>query len=781
MLNIIIFTILIFIFYIGVAVVLNLMEHSYYRLGERQFRLGNIDEAICAFKEELLRNSDNVAAMFYLSRIYQELAVYPEAIMYLEAVLQNYSGQREINPLSVHAQLAKLYIKTHQVGKAFLSLTALRHNNVNSWEVYFYLGTLYVGQKLYDDAIKCFDEASQVNPEDFFSFYYSSLCSLRVGGVSRALKNLQESGFDVFETNFSEAPILLGFLLRFENFEKAAEVLERYADTCSNVKLKCQAYLLLGTCYSKIGKLQAAADSYHRGLSLFPGDTRILDELVINYAWILKQLEQTVESVSKFKSIEDMKILNFHQIEYREILTFLKEHGMYNTGREHMPALIERWNHIVSSQPCPLDIHDYIPTEKETDLKKMLEEHRETLDLSGSRVKNRNLVQSFLLALRYPVRAIVKFLKVDKKKRLPVSGEFIDLLNNLVSEDNEKSQRAFSRLSELGTKDAVVVMIDGIFAAPKEVKKEIVDFLIATQSVETLDGFDTYVRLYQKDNFTFKDHLKEILEAYMATLSRSWQSMELTRYRLMIDIFSRVLDENDHNFIDTIIRMIPALVSHENYSNKENRIRVEKFLGMLSSIKAPQFIRPVLSLSSVDKEIWGVKVAGMLKLMDESRIMKIFDSFYQGDDKDLFIKARDIMTLAFGSAMVNSWLVRNRSSINIMVITPQNFLKQTAIFYLKQAGFNIFSSNNAFHAIQEIKAQNIKLVVYDLDTSDMSISSFCTALKDLRLNRRIPIVAVGEASDFEISKTVMDFGVEIFISKPVEFDLLLSKVTDIIE
>jgi len=767
-------------FYLGVALILNMLEHSTFRLAEKHYHMGNIDDAVREFKEELKKNPDNIQAILFLGRIYQELAVYPEAISYFEKASQLYNGQKDVNILTVTAQLSKLYMKTHQVRKAFLSLLNLKDNNVNTWEVFFYLGNIYVGQRMYSDAVECYEEASRVNTEDFFSYFYAALSQVKVGAYSKALKLLDDSGVDPFESNIPEAALLKGYLQRFTDLNQATGTLERFIDGSANVRQKCRAALLLGTSYARIGELSMAADAFARGLALFPSDTRLMDELVLNYAWCLKRLELPLDRVANFKALEDIKSLNLPNQEYREILTFLREKSTDEKSQELIPVLMEKWNHVVSALPSPVDIHDYIPLEDSVNLQEIQKEFETGRKDSQSEVRGSNFLDRIWEIMKFPLVMIRRLLFPAGRQTLDLKGEMFQLLNQLVGEDLAQSRTAFEKLSDLGTKDAVVVLIDGVFRAPKEIRREIIDFLTGTMTEENLEGVLTYLRLYQKDQFTIKEHLRDIFMAYLHRFSSSWETLDYNRFRLLCDLFSRIIDETDTQFVDELIRMSSKILGADIGDDRDRRQKTEKFLSTIGKIRSERFIRPLLSLNGSDREIWNVRIANMLKSFDIRKVERSFNQFYQSRDKVMVSRAKEIFSIAFGSRQIEEWLARNRSVHTVMLVSPHHFLKQTASFYLKQAGFNVVSAPNGHHASQEIRNQNLNLLIYDSEVTDMSVTSFLNVLEEAKVEKGLPVIVIGDPTAEEQIR-FKAHGINSTISKPVEFDTLMSRVVEELE
>ncbi|PKK91623.1 MAG: hypothetical protein CVV64_02840 [Candidatus Wallbacteria bacterium HGW-Wallbacteria-1] len=771
---------LIFFFYLGVALVLNMLEHSTFRLAEKHYHMGNIDDAIREFKEEVNKNPDNIQAVLFLGRIYQELAVYPEAIAHYEKAAQLYTGQRDVNILTVTAQLSKLYMKTHQVRKAFVSLLNLKENNVNTWEVFFYLGNIYVGQRMYSEAVDCYEEASRVNSEDFFSYFYAALCQVKVGAYTKALKLLEESGVDPSESNIPEAALLKGFLQRFTSLEDAAVTLERFIESSANVRQKCRAALLLGTSYARLGDLSRAADTFSRGLSLFPSDTRLLDELVLNYAWCLRRLELPLDRVASFKALEDIKSLNLPSPEYREILTFLRENPSADKGNELMPVLMEKWNHVVSALPSPADIHDYIPVEDSVNLQEIQKDFSSSKNDGAKAVVNNGILSKIWELAKFPMVFLRRFFFPGERQNLDLKGEMFQLLNQLVGEDLAASRLAFEKLSDLGTKDAVVVLIDGIFRAPKDIRHEIVEHLTGTMTEENLEGVLTYLRLYQKDQFTIKEHLRDIFMSYIQRFVAAWETLDYSRFRLLCDLFSRIIDENDTQFVDELIKLVPRIIGAEKSEDRDRRQKTEKFLNTIGKIRSDRFIRPLLSLQGSDREIWNVRIANMLKSFDIRKVERSFNGYYQSRDKKMVNRAKEVFSIAFGSRQIEEWLARNRSVHTVMLVSPHHFLKQTASFYLKQAGFNVITAPNGHNASQELKNQNLNLLIFDTEVTDMSLLSFLNVMAEAKMEKGIPVILVGDPSAEELSR-YRNHGVTSVIPKPVEFDILMNRVVEELE
>lgn len=775
---------LILLFYICVAFVLNRLEYSKIRLAEKYYKAGRVEEALKVFEEELEKHPENLDCIMNLAKINQELGIHDRAIFFLELASEIGDTRNDVDQVLLHARLTKLYIKTNQIEKAFLSLLTLKQNDVDSWEVYFYLGNIYAAQEMYEDAIECYNKAVSINSDDFFSSFYSSLCAVKLGAVSRACDFLSGPFGDKESNEIPEARLYCGYLYRFKNDEKTIPVLEEFMAGLASEKMKCRAARLLGITYLNDNNIPMAQDAFRRGLDLFPRDNRLFDELVVNYAWTLALLNQDIEQVQKYKNLDDVIAANFSSEEYREILNFLRQPVDPKASHEDLIAKIEKlWHNAVQSIDCPVDIHDYIIRAEKANLKLLQEEFDKEIEVEKkSTVKTSGLFMKFIQILKAPEHFLRLFFSKKKSKRLNMEGELFELLTELTSVSVEKSRASMNRLIELSTSDAAVVLVDGIFGAPREIKDEITTYFLSRFNTTIFEGILKYLKLYNKDNFTIKDHLDPITRAYVAYYKKSWEALSYKDFKILSSIFYRLFEYGDCHYISEFKKMVPRIINTRVLNDKNLRNKGDLFLEMIAKIRPDSIIGSLIKAPGADNDYWTVKISRAIADFDRKRVKKEFEKIYFLKKRNILATAKSIFGLAYGSEMVAAMLSEIRMNYGVVFVTPHNFLGKTGSFYIKQAGFDITLLNQGAKAVHEASSPKTRLVVYDSETTDMSLNSFLSAVQEKKRESKIYYIAVVPASETSRYKENLLSGeLAAIVSKPVDFDLMMSEIIGIFE
>lgn len=138
------------------------LGNAYYKLGVCLYRMGRLDEALEAFTNILeLKSQSHAMASYFVGLI----------TLFLgrdEAANEAFSEFHKLSPESRIANfyLAQLLIKRKQFKEALDLLNDLAEQTPNFAEVHYMLGTVHFGLHNNTDAIKCFQRALEINPED---------------------------------------------------------------------------------------------------------------------------------------------------------------------------------------------------------------------------------------------------------------------------------------------------------------------------------------------------------------------------------------------------------------------------------------------------------------------------------------------------------------------------------------------------------------------------------------------------------------------------------------
>jgi hypothetical protein len=441
------------------------------------------------------------------------------------------------------------------------------------------------------------------------------------------------------------------------------------------------------------------------------------------------------------------------------------------------------WHNAVKNIKCPVDIHDYVSSVDKANLEMLKKEFDKEIESEKNLTKKSSgLWLKFLEILKAPEHYI-KLLFSDKMTKRPdMAVELYELLADITSNSIEKSRASMNRLFEMSSSDSAVVLIDGIFGAPKEIKDEIVNFFTNSMNTNIFEGVLKYLKLYNKDNFTLKDHLDPVTKKYLTYFINFWENMDFRDFRLLCNIFSRLFEEEDHHYITEFKKLVPAIINERVLKDKSLRNKGDLFLEMISKIRPCSMVGSLLKAPGAASDYWTVKISRSIAEFDKENIKKEFEKIYFSKNREHLKTAKNIFSLAYGSETVFKLLSGLRINYNIIFITPHGFLGKTGTFYIEQAGFNVSLYNQASKASAELNDSRVRLVIYDTETTDMTLNSFLQFLNEKKREHKIFVIAVVQAGEESKFKDLqIKEKVSALISKPVDFDTLMAKTIKIFE
>lgn len=100
-------------------------------------------------------------------------------------------------------------------------------------------------------------------------------------------------------------------------------------------------------------------------------------------------------------------------------------------------------------------------------------------------------------------------------------------------------------------------------------------------------------------------------------------------------------------------------------------------------------------------------------------------------------------------------------------------------FVLTQAGYEVRSAQSVADALQLIENNNFNLCLFDLSLSDGS--GFELLEKIQRINPTIPVIICSGDARNSTRTQAMQAGAQAFFTKPIDFDLLIATVAQLLD
>jgi len=231
--------------------------------------------AITFFKTALVLDSTNSEAMNSIAQIHISRGEYPEAINYYEKM-----GENDYLSRFYHRRtLAMLYYYNKQYAEAEEILQELLTENVDDYELHYYLGLVFAA----DDRLALAEMEFQkcIALKDTYVDAWLHLCylALQQEQWDRALERARR--FTERAPESAPAWRMYGYTLNIrKQFREAIEIL-RKALTFNNSDPT--VWFELGSAYERTGNIKKAVDAFRRVLKLRPDDDAAANYL--GYMW----------------------------------------------------------------------------------------------------------------------------------------------------------------------------------------------------------------------------------------------------------------------------------------------------------------------------------------------------------------------------------------------------------------------------------------------------------------------------------------------------------------
>lgn len=117
----------------------------------------------------------------------------------------------------------------------------------------------------------------------------------------------------------------------------------------------------------------------------------------------------------------------------------------------------------------------------------------------------------------------------------------------------------------------------------------------------------------------------------------------------------------------------------------------------------------------------------------------------------------------------------NISEYKVLIIDDSTTI---ATFYkeaLEDKGLSVSIENNPFHALDSIESYKPHIIIMDENMPECQGHELVKALRQFKQYRNIPIIFLsGDRNSQEVANTVLKYGGDVFLSKPVKDDVLIN-------
>lgn len=249
----------------------NYLESAHYSLANTFLAQNLLEEAYEEFLQVIKRDPNFVDSYFHLGVICSKLAMYDQAVAYLDQCVQKNSQFKD----QAHVYSALSYASLRKFDEALDACQRALAVEPNDPEIYNILGTIYSYKEDWARAIEKFKKALDFNPHSARAGFNLALAYENNNDLENAVKYYKNA--ISIDQNFLEAYTNLGWLYLDQQkndeglvlFERAVELKSDDPELLNN----------LGWAYSNLGKYEQALEQYRKARKLNPRSASIYNNL----------------------------------------------------------------------------------------------------------------------------------------------------------------------------------------------------------------------------------------------------------------------------------------------------------------------------------------------------------------------------------------------------------------------------------------------------------------------------------------------------------------------
>lgn len=116
----------------------------------------------------------------------------------------------------------------------------------------------------------------------------------------------------------------------------------------------------------------------------------------------------------------------------------------------------------------------------------------------------------------------------------------------------------------------------------------------------------------------------------------------------------------------------------------------------------------------------------------------------------------------------------------VLVVDDEPDILRVVSFRLKKSGYDVFIANNGKAALDLISGNKPDLILLDLRMPVMGGEEVCMIIKNDETLKNIPIILLTASTGEKVSEKAKELGMNDYLVKPFDSDILLRKVQKLI-
>lgn len=116
----------------------------------------------------------------------------------------------------------------------------------------------------------------------------------------------------------------------------------------------------------------------------------------------------------------------------------------------------------------------------------------------------------------------------------------------------------------------------------------------------------------------------------------------------------------------------------------------------------------------------------------------------------------------------------------ILIVDDSPTIRKLIGYVLKRKNYITEEAEDGIDAMEKLSDIEVDLVIVDLNMPNMDGISFVKSLRHSYYNLDLPVIMLTTTSDSELKQEAYGAGINMFLTKPVQPDVLLAKVESLI-
>ncbi|OPY64533.1 MAG: hypothetical protein A4E57_03510 [Syntrophorhabdaceae bacterium PtaU1.Bin034] len=116
----------------------------------------------------------------------------------------------------------------------------------------------------------------------------------------------------------------------------------------------------------------------------------------------------------------------------------------------------------------------------------------------------------------------------------------------------------------------------------------------------------------------------------------------------------------------------------------------------------------------------------------------------------------------------------------ILIVDDSPTIRKLIGYVLKRKEYATEEAEDGMDAMEKLSNLEVDLVIVDLNMPNMDGISFVKSLRSSYYNLDLPVIMLTTTSDSELKKEAYGAGINMFLNKPIQPEILLYKIESLL-